>query len=67
MLNSRYAMFIWWGRQLTNLYNDAYRPFLGEKHGGALGQSAREVWSEIWDQIGPRTKAVLERGEATFD
>jgi PAS domain-containing protein len=33
----------------------------------ALGQSAREVWSEIWDQIGPRTETVLECGEASFD
>ena len=67
MLHSRYAMFVWWGRELTNLYNDAYRPFLGGKHPGALGQSAREVWAEIWDLIGPRTEAVLDRGEATFD
>jgi len=67
MLSSRYAMFVWWGRQLVNLYNDAYRPFLGAKHPQALGRSAREVWGEIWDLIGPRTEAVLERGESTFD
>jgi PAS domain S-box-containing protein len=67
MLSSRYAMFVWWGHELTNLYNDAYRPFLGKKHPQALGRSAREVWAEIWDLIGPRTEAVLERGEATFD
>jgi hypothetical protein len=47
MLSSRYAMFVWWGRHLANLYNDAYRPFLGKKHPNALGQSAREVWEEI--------------------
>jgi len=67
ILSSRYAMFVWWGHELVNLYNDAYRPFLGKKHPEALGQSARVVWSEIWDQIGPRTEAVLQRGEATFD
>ncbi|HZS84205.1 MAG TPA: ATP-binding protein [Stellaceae bacterium] len=67
MLNSRYAMFVWWGRHLINLYNDAYRPFLGTKHPDALGKSAREVWSEIWDLIGPRTETVLDRGESTFD
>jgi hypothetical protein len=38
MLNSRYAMFVWWGHDLTNLYNDAYRPFLGTKHPRALGR-----------------------------
>jgi PAS domain S-box-containing protein len=67
MMSSRYAMFVWWGRHLANLYNDAYRPFLGKKHPNALGQSARDVWKEIWDLIGPRTEAVLERAESTFD
>ncbi len=67
MLSSRYAMFVWWGRELVNLYNDAYRPFLGRKHPDALGRSAKDVWAEIWDLIGPRTDAVLERAESTFD
>ncbi len=67
ILSSRYAMFVWWGSELVNLYNDAYRPFLGQKHPAALGQPARQVWAEIWDQIGPRTDAVLRRGEATYD
>ncbi len=67
ILNSRYAMFIWWGRELINLYNDPYRAFLGIKHPAALGQSARSVWSEIWEQIGPRTDSVLLRGESTYD
>src|SRR5689334_21068866 len=53
MLTSRYAMFVWWGEELTNLYNDAYRPMLGAKHPHALGQSAPDVWAEIWEAIGP--------------
>jgi PAS domain S-box-containing protein len=67
MLCSRYPMFVWWGRELINLYNDAYRPFLGAKHPHSLGRPAEEVWSEIWQLIGPRTRAVLERAESTFD
>ncbi|MGH8288047.1 MAG: ATP-binding protein [Steroidobacteraceae bacterium] len=67
MLCSRYPMFVWWGCDLINLYNDAYRPFLGTKHPHSLGQPASRVWSEIWDLIGPRTRAVLERAESTFD
>ena len=67
ILTSRYAMFVWWGPDLTSLYNDAYRPFLGTKHPAALGRSARKVWAEIWDQIGPRTEAVLANGQATYD
>jgi PAS domain S-box-containing protein len=67
ILTSRYPMFVWWGQELVNLYNDPYRAFLGTKHPGALGKSAREVWAEIWDQIGPRVDAVLLRGESTYD
>ena len=67
ILQSRYPMFVWWGKQLINIYNDPYTPFLGKKHPAALGQSARQVWSEIWEQIGPRTEAVIDRGESTFD
>jgi PAS domain S-box-containing protein len=67
VLTSRYAMFVWWGKELVNLYNDPYRAFLGIKHPDALGKSAREVWAEIWDQIGPRTDAVLLRAESTYD
>lgn len=67
MLSSRYAMFVWWGPELTNLYNDAYRPFLGAKHPQSLGESGAKVWAEIWDLIGPRAEAVFKRAESTFD
>jgi signal transduction histidine kinase/FixJ family two-component response regulator len=67
MLSSRYAMFVWWGPELTNLYNDAYRLFLGTKHPQSLGESAAKVWAEIWGLIGPRAEAVFKRAESTFD
>ena len=40
---------------------------LGKKHPWALGRPAREVWREIWDDIGPRIERVLRTGEATWD
>src|ERR1041385_2355192 len=67
ILTSRYPMFVWWGQEGINLYNDPYRDFLGAKHPGALGKPARDVWAEIWTEIGPRVDAVLLRGESTFD
>ncbi len=67
ILLSRYPMFVWWGKELVNLYNDRYLPILGEKHPASLGQTASESWKEIWPQIGPRVDAVFLRGEATFD
>ena len=67
MMTSRYQMWMGWGKDLTFLYNDAYRPTLGIKHAWALGASAREVWKEIWPEIGPRIEQVLSGGEATWD
>src|SRR5579864_3270544 len=54
-LGSRHPMVIWWGRPAhTQFYNDAYISFLGPaKHPQALGQSARDCWSEIWSTIEP--------------
>ena len=67
ILTSRFAMFVWWGPERVNLYNDSYVPLLGSKHPAALGKPAREVWGEIWEQIGPRADAVLLHGESTYD
>src|SRR6202012_2033411 len=47
--------------------NDAYGPTLGVKQQWALGASARDVWKEIWPDIGPRIEHVLQSGEATWD
>jgi len=68
MLTSRFAMWMSWGPELTFLYNDDYaRMTLGKKHPWALGKPSREVWSEIWSDIGPRIQRVLDTGEATWD
>jgi hypothetical protein len=67
MLGSRYPMFVWWGPSLTNFYNDAYIPVLGQRHPKALGQSAPDIWEDIWDTIGPLAEQVLTQGEATWN
>jgi PAS domain S-box-containing protein len=66
-LDSRFPMFVWWGPNRINIYNDAYIPVLGAKHPDALGRPAQPTWKEIWDVIGPQADAVLERGEATWN
>jgi PAS domain S-box-containing protein len=66
-MNSRFPMFVWWGPQLVNIYNDAYVPILGKRHPAAFGRPARESWDEIWPVVGPQAQAVMERGEATWN
>jgi len=67
MITSRQAMFVWWGEELINLYNDAYRSILGGKHPEALGQPAAIVWQEIWEQVGPRAETALRQNQGTYD
>jgi PAS domain S-box-containing protein len=67
LLNTNHPMFIWWGPQLIQFYNDAYRQTMGpERHPGALGQGGRECWAEIWDIIGPQIEQVMRGGGATW-
>ena len=62
MLNSRYPMFLWWGEELYNLYNDAYISVLGQRHPDALAQPAATVWREIWQDVGPMARQVMGEG-----
>jgi signal transduction histidine kinase len=65
-LNCAFPIVIWWGPDLTILYNDEYRTILGPaKHPSALGQPGAKVWAEIWDVIGPMLAHVVASNEAT--
>src|SRR4051812_18758751 len=67
LLNTNQPMFIWWGPELIQFYNDAYRQTMGpERHPSALGQRGRECWEEIWPIIGPQIEQVMSGGGATW-
>jgi PAS domain S-box-containing protein len=67
MLDSRYAMWMLWGPELTFFCNDAYLPTVGMKREWVMGARSDKVWAEIWPDIGPRIQHVMTRGEATWD
>jgi PAS domain S-box-containing protein len=67
VLGSPYPMFIWWGDQMINLYNDAYIPMLGQRHPQALGESAFNVWADVWEVVGPQAEAVLNEGKSSWN
>ena len=67
MLDSRYAMWMLWGPDLTFFCNDAYLPTVGIKRDWVLGARSDKVWEEIWSDIGPRIRQVLEQGQSTWD
>ena len=62
ILASGFPMAIRWGPELVLIYNDAYRPILGDKHPDAFGRPLRDVWWEICAELGPLNQAIL-RGE----
>jgi PAS domain S-box-containing protein len=67
LLNTNHPMFIWWGPDLIQFYNDAYRQTMGpERHPSALGQRGRDCWAEIWHIIGPQIEQVMSGGGATW-
>ncbi|RYZ38448.1 MAG: PAS domain S-box protein [Myxococcaceae bacterium] len=57
-INSAFPMMLFWGPELVKLYNDSYRPMLGNKHPQSMGRAGREVWAEAWDFIGPLAEKV---------
>ncbi len=67
MLTSRQPMWLGWGDDLTYLYNDPYRSIAGGKHPEALGLPTRDVWHEIWDDVGPRIQSAMINEEGTYD
>jgi PAS domain S-box-containing protein len=68
VLASRHPMFLWWGPDLVQIYNDAYRPSFGQggRHLRALGAQGAQFWTEIWDIIGSQIAQVLAGGESTW-
>ena len=59
------AQCICWGPDLLQIYNDAYREILGNKHPDALGRPVLWSWSEIRDEIAPLFERVLA-GETVY-
>jgi PAS domain S-box-containing protein len=55
-----------WGPDFILIYNDAYRPIPGPRHPLALGKSAREVYKESWDVVGPLLEQALATGNTVF-
>jgi PAS domain S-box-containing protein len=66
MLTSRQPIWIGWGKELIKFYNDPYKAIVGGKHPWALGRPASVVWKDIWTDIEPLLKKVMEDDEGTY-
>jgi PAS domain S-box-containing protein len=60
MLDNPFGMYIAWGKEYTQIYNDGYRPILGSiKHPAALGNNSKETFAEAWHIIEPMFDGVM--------
>jgi hypothetical protein len=66
MLPAQAQIVLFWGPEFVALYNDAYAPTIGGKHPKALGRPARENWAELWDDLEPLLRSVLDTGKTVF-
>jgi signal transduction histidine kinase len=67
MLANRLPMLLWWGPEYISIYNDPYRPVLGNKHPWGLGLPVMECWREIWHVLKPLIDTPFHGGPATWN
>lgn len=66
-LTTRHPIFVFWGPELYCFYNDGYSASIrSDKHPAMLGSKGAEMWSEIWDIIGPQIELVMRGDGATW-
>ena len=66
LLDTRFAITLFWGPEFAMLYNEAYVEMIDGKHPASLGAPAHEVFPEAWHLIGPMMRDVVETGEASW-
>ena len=68
IFGTRQPMFLFWGQDLVQFYNDAYLPSFGiGKHPQAMGQVGASCWQEIWPIISPQIDDVMKHGTASWN
>lgn len=51
IMASPHPAAMYWGEDLVAIYNEAYVLLAGQKHPSLMGQSYRDAWAEIWDDV----------------
>ncbi|WGS55254.1 HAMP domain-containing histidine kinase (plasmid) [Paraburkholderia sp. D15] len=65
VLHNHSPMLLWWGAEFVQIYNDAYRPVLGDKHPRAMGQKFSDCWREVFHILGPMAEQPFRGGPAS--
>jgi signal transduction histidine kinase len=66
VLGSNFPIAVTWGDAWTQLYNDAFRQLLGDKHPRSMGQAFDECWQTSFPVMGVAFRKALA-GATAFD
>ena len=66
IMASPHPAAMYWGEDLVAIYNEAYVLLAGQKHPALMGQSYRDAWSEIWDEVKDVFASAQTTGQATM-
>lgn len=66
IMASPHPAAMYWGEDLVAIYNEAYVMLAGQKHPKLMGQSYREAWAEIWDEVKDVFANAQQTGQATM-
>ncbi|PMU86969.1 MULTISPECIES: ATP-binding protein [unclassified Pseudomonas] len=66
VVHSPMPMQLLWGRELIQLYNDAFALLAGNKHPDAMGQPAHQTWPELHSFTAPIYDAVFSGQVRSF-
>ncbi|GME23339.1 histidine kinase hhk13p [Neofusicoccum parvum] len=66
IMASPHPAAMYWGDDLVAIYNEAYVLLAGQKHPTLMGQSYRDAWAEIWDDVKDVFAGAKLTGQATM-
>ncbi|KAK8072393.1 Sensor histidine kinase AruS, partial [Apiospora saccharicola] len=66
VMGSPHPAAMYWGSEFIAIYNEAYVPLAGKKHPALMGQSYKQAWHEIWNELAPVFEGAWKSGQATM-
>lgn len=66
-LNDTHPCMLFWGDDVTMVYNAAYVQLIGAMHPSALGKSARVIAREYWHTFQPLVDKINSTGQSVCD
>jgi PAS domain S-box-containing protein len=63
-MHTGFASMVLAGPEFLAIYNSGYGKILEGRHPDAFGQPVENMWPELWEEISPMLRSVLQKGES---